>query len=245
MYRRIFFVLFAISIALIGYSADAYQIERGFSIIDYPNTNVPPHASYSISLRLQPYGGMLIGFHLGLFERFLLSMEYGGTGFIGYGTFDPNPLPGMDIRFSIKDDDYYTPAIAVGFNSQGYGRYTGSRYEIKSPGLYLIITKTAYFVFGNMYLSLGINYSMENDTDNDPNGYAGITLYFPQGFAFLSEYNTGINDDQTTAGRGYLGMGMKWIYMNNLQIMFVFRDLLNNGGNGINRVLSIMYTSYF
>ncbi len=243
-----FVLLFVFSFVLVFHliGSDAYQVERGFYIIDYPHANVPPHGSYSVSLRLQPNGGILMGFHFGFFEYFLLGVQYGGTGIVGYGTINPNPMPGIDLRVRLKDDDYYTPAIALGFNSQGYDDYLSGRYEIKSPGLYLVITKTAYFVFGNMYFTVGVNYSTEtSDGDSDPNGWVGVSLYFPQGLSLITEYNLGINDNITTRGVGYLSFGLKWVYMNNLQMLFAFRDLLNNKGMGINRVISIMYTGYF
>ena len=58
------------------------------------------------------------------------------------------------------------PAVAFGFDSQGYGFYDASaeRYQIKSKGFYTVLSKS-FWLLGPLGVHGGAHYSLEDDDD--------------------------------------------------------------------------------
>jgi hypothetical protein len=64
------------------------------------------------------------------------------------------------------------------------------------------------------------------------------------------EYDMALNDDKSSQlygkGRGYLNMGLKWFFSENLEIEAIFKNLLNNrrGVNSFGRGLRLTYVEF-
>ncbi len=208
-----------------------------------------------IEMRLMPDGGLLGNALIGLTGRFLLGVSYGGTGIIGEDSVSWNPEPGVHAKYRIIEETNQLPALAVGFNSQGYHRYLEGpqRYEIKSSGFYAVISKNYQFL-GNLGLHAGINYSLETgDGDRDPNLFVGLDKDLGEELALLLEYDTAINDNQTgdvavSRRRGFLNAGVRWTFSRNFHLEFDVNNLLRNKqrtGVTPSRELKIAYMEYF
>jgi hypothetical protein len=134
------------------------------------------------------------------------------------------------------------PQISIGFSSAGYGLYQEEdrsigyyedRYLVKSPGFYLAFSKE-YPIYAT-YFSLhgGINYSLENEIDSDPDIYIGSLINLNYRMVFLVEYDFALNDNKKAGifggrGRGYLNLGLAWYLSSELQLELDFRNILLN-----------------
>ena len=79
----------------------------------------------------------------------------------------------------------------------------------------MVVTFSKNFMFYNNPAAWhgGINYSLENDNDNDPNLFVGFNADVGPNMTFLAEYDFGINDTERyhvygQQKRGYLNMGL-------------------------------------
>lgn len=124
------------------------------TIIDLPNASLLPNASFDVTMRIFPEGGLLTGVNVGLNERFMIGLAYGGTNVIGKGAVNWHPFAGAAARYRIISESFSLPGIAIGFDSQGHGAYVDSlkRFERKSPGFTRFRAKTIVCLRDSAYI---------------------------------------------------------------------------------------------
>lgn len=229
-------------------------------LIDAPTATMIPHAAYDTSLRLYSGGGVIFRLRVGLRESVLFGFSFGGTNLLGTGDPDWNPRVEFIIRGLLLRESYLGPAIALGYNSQGYGFYdkANERYQIKSRGFYAVASKHFLFL-GDLGLHGGMNYSLERDDDDDEaNFFLGLEKSIHPSLDLLVEYDAATNDNADNGifgeGKGYLNAALLWRVTESLALEADFRNLARNGENGDiyqwdssewSRELQIVYTDYF
>jgi hypothetical protein len=221
-------------------------------LVDLPSAGTLDRGSYVSSLRIYPNGGLLGALKIGLSNRFYLGVAFGGENIVGEGKVNWNPEPGLQVVYRIIDENFALPAIAIGFNSQGFGSYLKSkkRYTVKSRGFYAVASKN-YAVLGDLSFHGGINYSMEReDGDEDINLFTGIMKSINNDLTIIAEYDIAVNDNNFRAigeGKGYLNIGLRWIFAKQLALQFQMKNILENKENvpSSNREIKIAYVEYF
>ena len=234
-----------------GTAGDAGTLEPTM-VIDKPTAGMLRRGDYSITANFYQQGGVLAGVSVGLFDRFSFGITYGGTNIIGPNKIEMNPIPGVRVKLRLIQESAMTPAIAIGFDSQGKEPYLDSlsRYTIKSPGFYAAASKN-YALLGNLSLHGGINYSFENkDGDKDMNIFVGAEKSLGDILSMLAEYDFGVNDNNSKAlgkGKGYFNVGFRLSAGEGLMIGFDLKNITQNQQNIkiANRVLKIEYIGSF
>lgn len=208
-------------------------------LIDAPTAGVLGKGQYEVGLRAFANGGLLANINVGITDRFMIGISYGGEKFIGTGEVKFNPLPGVDVRYRLIDENVALPAIAVGFNSQGYGPFIKklndstkiNRYSQKSPGLFAVASKN-YAFLGTIGFHGGVNWAVteKKDKDNQPNFFAGVDKSINQELSVVSEYSIAFNDNKKHVGykRGYFNTGAKLNFNNKVLVEFFIKDIFNN-----------------
>ncbi len=208
-------------------------------LVDAPTAGVLGKGQYEVGLRAFANGGLLANINVGITDRFMIGISYGGEKFIGTGEIKFNPLPGVDTRYRFIDENVALPAITVGFNSQGYGPFIKrvndstkiSRYSQKSPGLFAVASKN-YAFMGTIGFHGGLNWAVteKKDKDNQPNFFVGVDKSINKELSVVSEYTLAFNDNKKLVGykRGYLNAGAKMNFSNSVLVEFFVKDLLNN-----------------
>jgi len=148
----------------------------------------------------------------------------------------------------ILEESIGFPALAIGFDSQGQDGYIKglSRYHIKSPGFYGVVSKN-YTLLGFFSLHGGGNYSFETaDEDRDVNFFAGVEKSIGPFVSVVLEFNSGLNDNDHQAlgkGRGYLNLAWNFSLGSGLTVGINFKDLFKNNGevDGANRTVRLEY----
>lgn len=225
------------------------------SLIDIPSAGVLYKGDYDFELRLFPQGGVLMGFGVGLFDRFNMGVSYGGTQIIGDSAkIKWNDEPGVNVKYRLFNEGSFFPAIALGYSSQGYGPYLKNdstdtkRYLIKSKGLYGVASKN--FKYAGKYdigTHLGVNFnSNEQDDDQGMNMFFGVDFAMNEDLALVAEYDFAWNDQGGKSfgeGKGYLNSALRWTFADNLLFQFDFRDLLGNNRDSetVAREIKIVY----
>ena len=214
-----------------GTSAD---VEPRF-IIDMPTAGMLEGGALALDVDLYESGGVLAGLTVGILDRLMLGLSYGGTGLIGGGEPEMNELPGVAARVRVLEETLSLPALAIGFDSQGRDGYVpaSDRYRIKSPGVFVAVSKNYSFA-GFLSVHGGGNYSLERRDDSDVNWFVGVEKSVGGALSLLAEYNMGLNDNADSAigrGRGYLGLALRWSASRGVTLGIYLKDLLDNGGD--------------
>jgi hypothetical protein len=223
-----------------------------YGLVEAPSGLATGRGAYVLETLLQPGGGLLGSFRVGLTNYLSLGASYGGGGVIGSGTPDWNPRVEFRAAYQITEESYVTPALAIGFDSQGFGSFLENldRYQVKSKGFYGAVTKT-YNVVGTLALHGGANYSLEGSRENKSvNCWAGAELGLNRELTAVVEYDFGLNDTREKGGlgrgRGYLNVGGRLRYAEGFTLEVDFKDLQENVGEGsMSRTLKIGFGETF
>lgn len=217
-------------------------------LIDMPTAGILEKGFVGVNTDILPYGVLVMSIEAGIFENVSFGISYGGSNLIGSGKVDWYKLPGVGLRVRLFNETVLIPAITIGFDSQGKGRYDNSlkRYDIKSPGFFGAVSKNFAFL-GYLSLHGTINYSLEQkDGDNFANIRVGAEKTLGSNFSVVLEYDLGFNDNNSSLsqGRGYLNTGVRWSVGDGLTLGFDLRDLLSNKSftkNSADRSLKIEF----
>lgn len=217
-------------------------------LVDLPTAGTLPRGYFQLGLRLFANGGGLGYADIGLSNRFMMGISFGGEDVISDKEAKWQPTIEFSLKFRVIDELQYFPGVTVGFSSQGYGAYNDAqqRYAFKSRGFYAVASRSFYFHHWTAGWHFGMNYARsdfetENESvpnlrdirDEDINFWAGFDVTFNYNLALLLEYDVALNDDRSEnqfagKGRGYLNLSVKWLFTENLEIEALARDLLLN-----------------
>ncbi len=229
----------------------AQRLNQHRLLVDLPTAGTLDRGSFQVRLRMFGNGGLIGGVAVGVTDRFMFGLSYGGENIIGSGDINWNPDPGIQARLRLIDENFAMPAITIGFDSQGFGPHNGTfdRFANKSRGFFAVASKN-YAVLFNLGLHGGLNYSLENDDDDsDIDFFAGVDLSLNREFRLMLEYDFAGNDNKNDAvfgsGKGYLNAGFQWTFSDELFLQFNLKNLLENGPNTVTREFKVGYYQYF
>ncbi len=214
-----------------GSAGTKSEIEPRF-LVDMNTAGILQKGMFAIMTEQLPEGVFILKMDVGIFNQFNFGISYGAANFVGKGEMKFYKYPGVNVRFRLFDEEPSFPAILLGFDSQGKGEFIDSirRFELKSPGFYLVASKNFNFM-GLLSLHGGLNYSLEtSDQDKNLNIMVGVEKTVGQQISVVAEYDFGLNDDENKVGRGrgYLNAGIRWSIGKGLTLGFDFRNLSNN-----------------
>ncbi len=227
-------------------------IGQSLSLIDCPTAGTLDRGSFITSLHAYENGGLLSIIGVGITDRIMFGISYGGTNVIGTGLVDWNPRVGVNVRYRVLDETTGFPALSIGYDGQGRGEYddSSSRYLEKSKGVYVAASKSFRFL-GFLAFHGGLNYSLEHeDGDKDLDGYAGIEKGINEELSLFAEYDLAMNDNSGGRfgdGKGYFNAGLKWTFQGKLHINFVWKNIFENNSlrPSSSREIRLGYIEYF
>lgn len=225
---------------------------KSLFIIDCPTAATLERGSFITALSAYENGGLLGEISVGISDRMMFGISYGGTNIIGVGAVNWNPQIAVNARYRIIDEELNFPAIAIGFQGQGRGAFLDSldRYTEKSKGIYAAVSKSFNFL-GFLAFHGGINYSFEReDKDKDLNGFVGLEKSINRELSLFAEYDLAMNDNSGRSigdGKGYLHAGFKWTFQGKLHINFIWKNIFKNNilNKASSREIRLGYVEYF
>jgi hypothetical protein len=201
-------------------------------LVDIPTAGMLYHRNISTSLEFFEEGGMVASANVGLFNRLMLGIAYGGTNVIGVRKAQFNPHLGVAVKVRAAEETYYVPAIVLGFNSQGKGAFIDSsnRYTTKSVGFYAVASKN-FKLLGELSLHAGMHYSLEDTDYRTFNLFVGIEKTFASIFSGTIEYDNGFSVAQSNRidkGRGLLNIGLRASLTKEFSLGLNLKDVIKN-----------------
>ena len=218
------------------------------SLVDSPTAGLVRKGHYVVHVHLFADGGAVGHLHVGVLKRLNVGVSFGGEQLIGTGAVDWYPRVGLAARCRIIEESYKWPALVLGFDSQGVGPYRGQRYQVKSKGIYLVLSKNYTSMLGELGVHAGVNMSREDADDSDWSAWLGIdkSLRF---MALFAEYDLGRNNGLPNQGveDGYLNVGGAWTVSPQLKFAYYLKNALKSDhfGSQSIRELSITYRRKF
>ena len=249
--------IFGIIIILLFISQALFALEMT-ELIDCPTAGILQKGEVKFPISIFDKGGVSFGAGVGVLPKLMFGIQYGGEYIIGDSIPEWDSYPGVFVKYRIFDESPKLPAIAIGFDSRGFGTYTDSlsdgteinRFAIKSKGFYAVVSRNFHFL-GNLGLHGGVSYSTEwDDNDDNLNFFVGLDKSINQHITLLVEYDFAFNDngksgDEETysfgEGNGYLNAAILLNIAQNIRIQINFRDFLGNQYVNPDRSISIGY----
>lgn len=232
-YKFLFILIITLSTEAFSQTSGTKANYEYRNLIDIPTAGVLDKGVVGISLDVMPLGVVISKIEVGVFDNFSFGISYGGSNIIGQGKIDWYELPGVNVRLRIINETITSPALTIGFDSQGKGFYDKelNRFQIKSSGFFISAAKNFEF-FGYLSLHGTVNYSLErDDSDKDLNISVGLEKTIGDKISFVGEYDFAINDNtgqSLGSGNGYLNMGLRWSVADGFTLGINLRDLLDN-----------------
>lgn len=247
-------MLCLLPVAGVGQTAASSELVR---LVDSPTAGLIDKGRFAVDMRLFPEGGVVGQVQAGILRRLTIGLSYGGEGVIGNDPISWYPRVEAAARYRVLEESEALPALAAGYETQGYGPHVRDRYQVKSKGFFLSASKNYVSGFGQFGVHGGMNWSRENTDDDGPNGWVGIDKTINEELSVAGEYDFALNDnddDSLGSGRGYLNVGAYWSPVQGLQLGILLKNVLENGdGTGVtggpdpdrSRELSVRYSESF
>lgn len=228
----IIFTLISINSFAQGSSGEDAKYEYRY-LIDVPSAGILEKGFVGVSVDVMPLGVVIPKIEVGVFDNISFGVSYGGGNIIGVGEVDWYKYPGVNFRVRIFNETEERPAVTVGFDSQGKGRYFESqeRFAIKSPGIFVAAAKNFNFL-GFLSVHGMANYSFERkDGDQDLNLAVGVEKTIGSTVSLVAEYSFANNDNTSASlgdGSGFMNVGVRWSPGSGFTLGLDLRDMLDN-----------------
>lgn len=204
---------------------------------DIPTAYALPRGNYELNLRMQKEGGVLFKMETSITDYLSIGISYGGMQLIGKEDPEFYPLPGVHFRYMVVYEGKFFPALGLGITTQGFDRYLSERYEIKSKGAFISLSKSFYGI-GGIIINGGLNYSFEReDVKNGLDAFSGLELFLAPEFSIFSDFSFGFNDNYNK--NSLLNLGLEFSFEDIFYLKISLRNLLNK--DYMNRIIEIGY----
>lgn len=231
--KKIFFVAIGASLLMLGARGVFAEPVEPIYVIDSPTAGLLGDGEYLIQGRIGPESSIQLGLRIGFLGRMHVGASFGMQRVFERDEISVNDRVGFQARVRLLEE-FSTPAVAVGFNSQGVGVFDEEldRYERKSRGFYVVGSKNSMLALGQISVHVGVNYSTERDDEDGVNFFAAAEWEVFSGFSLMLDGDAARNDDVDDGRYGgggvYLDGAFRISYGENLSMMLIFRDLTGN-----------------
>jgi hypothetical protein len=167
-------------------SAEKKVFSRSIEVIDIPTADVVDHYGYHVSFRFGKEGNLQTKTSFGVFPRLNLGFGLDGERVIGTESSRLNK-PTINVKFRLFDGKHNLPALAMGFDGQGYvfNKQT-DEYEQREKGFYVV--STSEFVVPNLMIHVGGNI-FDFDEGNSARAFGGLSYNYADTIGLMFEYD--------------------------------------------------------
>jgi len=200
MSKKLFYASFVLLFFVVITNAEETPWKhREIQVIDIPTAEVVDHYGYHLDFRFGREGALQSKMSFGVFPRLNIGFGLDGERVIGAKDARLNK-PTINVKFRLFDGKKKLPALALGFDGQGYvfNRST-DEYEQREKGLYLV--STSEFIWPGLLFHLGGNIFAFDEGDST-RGFAGFSYVYEQTLGLLFEYDHATEYDERRINYG-------------------------------------------
>ena len=219
-------------------------------LVDSPTAGLLEKAQYGLDVRLFADGGVATQLSAGALRRLTIGVAYGGRGILGNRSVDWFDRLEAGVRCRLVEESAAWPAVAVGYETQGFGAPDHGHYNSRSKGVFVSVSRNYTSWFGQFGVHGGANLAAgTEDGDGDVSGWLGVDKTVVGTIAALAEYDLGRSAD----GRDGSGLGSPLVHAGlrigvtpQLTVAVYLKDLLTQtDADQITRELSVCYVERF
>lgn len=240
MYKKLIIIGFFLWACSSVFAQEALYRDRALDVIDIPTANVLDHYGYQVSFRFGKEGALQNKNIFGIFPRLNLGFGLDGEQVLGTEDADLNK-PTLNVKFRFFDGQGILPALAIGFDGQGY--YFNEQldeYDQREKGVFLVATEE--IIWPELQLHLGVD-KFDFDESNTTRGFAGFTYTYQQMLGLLFEY-----DNATEYDERRINFGLKYFVTPLFTVEALGRDVPVNSSTDkreTERVVRLTYKGTF
>jgi len=188
-------------------------------IIDIPTAEALPARTLSINARMFSRGGVLAYLEYGITNNLSVGASETMEHLIGSNDEDIKFLaPALQAKFRFYDGDGTLPALAAGFDNQGFLYNHGTReYSQKARGFYVLATKEA--VIPGLVITPGLNVTVEGFEFDKLAAFAGAAFNIRDIAALMFEW-----DNIRSINESRLNCGLRLYLHESFSVDFALRD---------------------
>ena len=82
-------------------------------LITVPTAATLMRGSFSLGMRIQGGGGMILGLRAGITDRFQFGLSYGSSNLIGDDSLRWYPRPEANLKYMLMDESITLPGVAI------------------------------------------------------------------------------------------------------------------------------------
>ncbi|MDR0734503.1 MAG: hypothetical protein LBG16_02170 [Elusimicrobiota bacterium] len=200
--------------------------------IDAPSPEVLPARSLGVNARAFSGGGLLAYFDFAVTGRFSVGISETFEHLVGTNDQKIKLLvPALQAKFRIYDGNEEWPALAIGFDNQGFlYDHETKEYTQKARGLYLNAAKEV--LIPGLVFAPGVNITVEGFEFDKLAAFAAASYNIMDAAALLLEW-----DNIRALGQSRLNGGLRVYLYEGFNIDFALRDFNNKA----ERILQLKY----
>jgi len=204
------------------------------NLIDTPTADVVDHYGYNVSFRFYSRGGLITKTAFGVFPRLNIGFALDSEKFIGQETVDLN-RPTLNVKFRFFDGKRNLPALAAGFDGQGYFFDKGTdEYRQREKGLYIVGSGEIFIP----HLSLHGGWNVYDFSEDELYGFVGVHYLYAGILGFTYEV-----DNVRVAQNNRQNIGVRYLVTPSLSVEVAGRDIWSKRKE--ERVIRISYFGGF
>jgi hypothetical protein len=205
--------------------------------VDIPTADVLDPKTFSTAFRFYSGGGITSRLVLGPFKRLNLGFYIDAQRLIGGE--DPHMIrPSVFIKYRFFDGTDILPALAAGYDNQGYLYQNSLRdFMQKERGIYLVGSHEIFIP--DFELHAGLNFPRV-DESGTPFGFFGATWKVVTAFALMAEY-----DNIQTHPDNRVNLGGRFWVTPFFNVDVAARNVGRGAGRGAERIVRINYVTNF
>jgi len=209
-------------------------------VIDSPTADVVEYSHYNLGFRLYGGGGVLAKMVFGVFKPINIGMSWDINQMIGPGSarIDTRP-PTIFFKARVFAGGMMLPAVAVGYDGQGYGGFDTpltekDKYQFREKGIFVTCTRE-YFIPG---LTASFGGNIYDFGGENLFGFVGATYDLENKLILMGEYD---NIHSKSFNRANIGATL--LVAENINIEVAGRNLFR--GPASERIAIIKYKGKF
>lgn len=213
-------------------------------MIDVPTAGILDYYGFLIKTRAYSGGGVVGGLNFGVMERLNLGASMSVDRFIGSDPGVKMRKPEIQVKYRFYDGGYYIPAMALGYDGQGYYyNPAAKKYLEKGHGLYVAGSKE----IGLPGLALHGGFNVPDFDNNYLFSFLGLNYTLEEKVAFMVEYDNMFHD----ADPKRFNAGMRFYVTPYFQLDVAAReiganeDFKNGWKRKTERIVQMRYTTSF
>lgn len=225
---------------MVSFASEPLTRARDINVIDIPTAEVVDHYGYNVNFRFGRDGALQTKTAFGVFPRLNLGFGLDSEGVIGTGDSRMNK-PTLNVKFRLFDGKAALPALAIGFDGQGYVWNKGlGEYEQREKGLYLVASNE--IGIPDLDLHIGVNH-FDFDHGNSTRGFIGTTYTYQQIVGLMLEW-----DHATEWKERRINFGLKYYVTPVFTVDAIGRNIpkvVGSEGRITERIVRLNYTGSF